>query len=61
VAPEDPLDQQRQAVLEVEYLMVRARVELDAGRDACLYLWLGRRALREFGRRRAKKAAGRDT
>jgi hypothetical protein len=56
---EDPLDQQRRAVLEVEHLMTRARVELDAARDASLYLWLGRRALKEFGRRRAKKLAER--
>ena len=53
------IDRQRQVVVEVEHLMTRARVELDAGRDASLYLWLARRALREFGRRRARKAAER--
>ena len=39
MAPEDFFDRQRQVVLEVEHLMTRARVELDAARDASLYLW----------------------
>jgi hypothetical protein len=57
---ESALDQQLRVVVEVEYLMNRARAELDAGKDASLYLWLGRRALRAFGRRRAKKVAGQE-
>ena len=59
MAPDRPVERQLQVVLEVEHLMTRARAELDGARDASLYLWLARRALREFGRRRAKKAAGR--
>ncbi len=57
---EDPLDPQRRAVQAVSELVTRARAELDAGRDASLLLWLARRTLREFGRRRARKAAAQD-
>ncbi len=57
MSADNALEQQRHVVVEVEHLMNRARAELDLGKDASLYLWLGRRALRAFGRRRAKKAA----
>jgi hypothetical protein len=55
MAPESHRDRARRAIEEVEQLMLRARAEIDAGRDAALCLWLARRALRDFGRRRAKK------
>jgi hypothetical protein len=56
---DQPLNRQRDAVREVEDLCSRARAELESGRDASVFLWLARRALREFGRRRARRAAER--
>jgi hypothetical protein len=58
MALESRPERERRAIEEVEQLMLRARAEVEAGRDAALYLWLARRALREFGRRRAKKVCG---
>ena len=49
-------DQQLRVIREVEQLIRAARAQAEAGNDASLQLWLARRALREFGRRRAKKA-----
>jgi hypothetical protein len=48
-------DQQLRVVKQVEQLIGAARAQAEAGNDASLQLWLARRALREFGRRRAKR------
>jgi hypothetical protein len=48
--------EQLAAIKEVEQLLAIARARAEAGEDATIQLHLARRALRDFGRRRAKKA-----
>ena len=48
---------QLEVIKEVEQLLAIARARAEAGEDATIQLHLVRRALRDFGRRRAKKAA----
>jgi hypothetical protein len=48
---------QLEVIKEVEQLLAIARARAEAGEDATIQLHLARRALREFGRRRAKNAA----
>jgi len=42
-------------IKEVEQLLSIARARAEAGQDATVQLHLARRALREFGRRRAQR------
>jgi hypothetical protein len=47
---------QLKVIKEVEQLLAIARARAEADEDATIQLHLARRALRDFGRRRAKNA-----
>ena len=51
------LVEQRLAVTEAAAALAAAAAKVDANEDASVELWQARRALRAFGRRRAKRAA----